>query len=682
MDGTPEAPQIDPPACPTPAALAAFLSDGLPPPEMDEIGAHVSSCASCDAVVRRMDKVTDNYWRSRRAPENEVGPHDPTQAEYPHQTPAGRALPATQIHYFVPKPPEQLGQYRIGERLGQGGMGTVYRAEHVRLKKYFAVKVLSASQMWDHRAVARFQLEMEVIGRLDHPNIVRATDAGDADGMHFLVMELIEGSNLAKLVGRGGPLPVPVACELVRQAALGLQHAHEHGLVHRDVKPSNLMLSASGQVKVLDLGLALLRSNDPAPDDDLTGIGEVMGTAEYMAPEQWANTHAVDIRADIYSLGCTLYALLTGDPPFAGTGRKSFMRLMAAHQTEPAPPITTRRPEIPPALAALLERMLAKNPDLRPATPGEVADELKNLSDEKGLPDLSAVAGADTDAEPDANRLPPASDAPTPTPVYPATLKLHPRPNRTRRRWIAALVLALVAGGIGAYTALAPAPVPAQAKQKPEEKEEPHDPKKWRNLLTARPGERLWRPSAISTIDHNPKTEILTVRSQGKALLRLGETKAKGYKLQIGLQQIRWVGGIGIYFGGGSPSKEPNEFRCQLIHLVNVGLPGDAPKYSLDRSRGDLMVPPGAKPDLGVLGFFGAFVEPPVNKEHLLELEVRPDCVWSIRWNGIECQELVSEKAFTKERQRLPDPHLTGEFGIYCNGADLSVLTARYVETE
>ncbi len=677
MNRTPEAPQSAPRACPTPAELAAFLSDELPAPTMDEIGAHVSSCKSCDAAVRRMDAVTHSKFRMPpRSSQNNVGPSDPTLPDYPHVLASSRSLPPTQVHYVVPKPPERLGQYRIMERLGQGGMGTVYRAEHARLKKFFAVKILSASQMWDHRAVARFQLEMEVVGRLDHPNIVRATDAGDVDGLHFLVMELIEGSNLAKLINRCGPLPVPVACELVRQAALGLQHAHENGLVHRDIKPSNLMLSTSGQVKVLDLGLALLRSNDPNPnDDELTGAGEVMGTAEYMAPEQWTNTHAVDIRADIYSLGCTLYALLAGDPPFSGVERKTFMRLMTAHQTEAAPPITTRRPDLPAQLVALLDRMLAKNPTDRPATPGKVASALKGLSDERGLSKLSGLSGPGAESTD-------LSASETPTSFFPATVKIRPRPKR-RRRWVAALVLVLLVAGIGAYTTFTPAPIPNQAKEPPQPPPEPpHDPKKWRNLLTAQPTERLWRASQIAFFDFNPKKELLSVRSPSKSLLRLGETQAKGYKLQIGLRQVTWEGGVGIYFGGGSPSQEPNEFRCQLIHLVHVGLPGNAAKYSLSRSRGNLVRLADQRPDLQVWGFSGMPVASPGPKEHLLELEVRPECVWSIRWDGAECSDMTNEFALSQQRRMLPDPHLVGEYGIYCNGADVSVLTARYIETE
>ena len=370
--------------CPSAAELAAFLSNELPPATMDEIGAHVSSCHHCDAAVRRMDGASGTL--------DSFPERHGDGAATPALVPTKR-LAAGPSSSDPPPPVHLLGQYRIGERLGLGGMGAVYRAEHVRLKMSVAVKVLAPGQVRDPRAVARFQLEMEVVGRLDHPNIVRATDAGEADGIHFLVMELIDGVNLAHLLLRYGPLPVPTACELIRQAALGLQHAHEHGLVHRDIKPSNLMLTPSGQVKLLDLGLALLRT-DRALGSDLTGAGEVMGTVEYMAPEQYTEMRSVDTRADVYSLGCTLYALLTGDPPFSGPERNEFPRMLWAHKHEAVRPVSELRADVPPALDAVLAHMLAKNPDDRPATPRAVTEALEPLAAGADLSGLSALGSA------------------------------------------------------------------------------------------------------------------------------------------------------------------------------------------------------------------------------------------------------------------------------------------------
>src|SRR5688572_22053119 len=212
---------------------------------------------------------------------------------------------------------EDLGMirdYRLVARLGQGGMGTVYRALHSRLGKVVAVKVLPPDLM-QADAVSRFQREMRAVGKLHHPNIVQAFDAGEHEGTHFLVMECVDGCDLHSLVKQRGPLSIADACEIVRQAAVGLQHAHQHGLVHRDIKPSNLMLSEEGQVKLLDLGLALIQG-PTNQGGDLTMACQVMGTPDFVAPEQASDSHSVDIRADIYSLGCTLYYLLSGAPPY------------------------------------------------------------------------------------------------------------------------------------------------------------------------------------------------------------------------------------------------------------------------------------------------------------------------------------------------------------------------------
>ena len=210
-----------------------------------------------------------------------------------------------------------------------------------------ALKLLPANRFRDPHAVSRFRREIEAIARVDHPNIVRASDAGEHDGIHFLVMELIDGADLSTLVRRCGPLPIAEACELTRQAAVALQHAHEHGLVHRDVKPSNIMLDRNGTAKLLDLGL--VRLGDRSAGGDLTTTGQLLGTFDYMAPEQASDIQRVDIRADLYSLGCTMYFLLTGQPPFGDAQYRTVVRKIVAHAKDEAPPVTDLRPEVPPA---------------------------------------------------------------------------------------------------------------------------------------------------------------------------------------------------------------------------------------------------------------------------------------------------------------------------------------------
>jgi serine/threonine protein kinase len=308
---------------------------------------------------------------------------------------------------------EAIGPYRVVARLGRGGMGAVYKAVHPKLKRDVAVKVLPTWRLRDPAAVARFEREMEAVGALDHPNIVAAHDAGEADGMHYLVMEFVDGLDLSAVVRRIGPLPIPDACEIIRQAALGLQAAADRGMVHRDVKPSNLMLAeaAPGRrgatVKILDFGLARLaslpQSADEADGDDLTATGLVMGTLRYMAPEQCARSSAVDVRADVYSLGATLYKLLCGASPFAEERFDSPLALLAALACEEPPRLASRRPEVPPPLAALVHRMLDKDPAERPTTPGDVAAALENWTPRADLDALLGRARAGTsDSQPSA----------------------------------------------------------------------------------------------------------------------------------------------------------------------------------------------------------------------------------------------------------------------------------------
>jgi serine/threonine protein kinase len=191
------------------------------------------------------------------------------------------------------QPATQLGEYQLADKLGEGGMGAVYKALHTKLRRTVALKVLPKDRLGDPQAVARFEREMAAVGALDHPNIVRAMDAREVEGTRFLVMEFVEGVDLNAVCRACHPVPVADACEIIRQAALALQHAHEHSLVHRDVKPSNLMITADGVVKLLDLGLARFEE-DQAVGEEVTGTGQVMGTIDYMAPEQVADARSVD----------------------------------------------------------------------------------------------------------------------------------------------------------------------------------------------------------------------------------------------------------------------------------------------------------------------------------------------------------------------------------------------------
>jgi serine/threonine protein kinase len=263
-----------------------------------------------------------------------------------------------------------LGKYILLELLGEGGMGRVYKARDSRLDREVALKVIRKDKLTDEQTIRRFHREIQAVSHLNHPNVVLALDADEWHNIHFCAMEYVDGTDLTRMVKTRGPLPQQEACEYVRQVALGLQHAHERGMVHRDVKPSNVMVTSGGQVKLLDMGLALLNERGKVGENRLTQVGFVIGTPDFLAPEQAQDPSTVDIRADIYSLGCTLYFLLTGRPPYEGTNATE---KLIKHVTDPIPSIRAYRPDLSPSLDALVQWMMAKRPEERPQTPIQAA---------------------------------------------------------------------------------------------------------------------------------------------------------------------------------------------------------------------------------------------------------------------------------------------------------------------
>ncbi|MBI3862526.1 MAG: serine/threonine protein kinase [Planctomycetia bacterium] len=273
-----------------------------------------------------------------------------------------------------------LGNYVILEKIGAGGMGMVFKAEHRRMKRIVAVKVLPPTALKNPAALKRFHREVEAVAKLTHPNIVAAYDADESKGVHFLAMEFVEGIDLARHVKQHGPLPVETAVGYILQTAHGLEHAHRQGIVHRDIKPANLLLDTRGTVKILDMGLARFQegANAAAPVDEatvLTQNGSLMGTVDFMSPEQAVDSHLADHASDVYSLGATLYFLLIGQPLFGGT---TLMARVLAHRETPAPSLRAARPEIPPQIDSIYQRMVAKKKEARYPS---MADVIRDLSD-------------------------------------------------------------------------------------------------------------------------------------------------------------------------------------------------------------------------------------------------------------------------------------------------------------
>jgi serine/threonine protein kinase len=271
-----------------------------------------------------------------------------------------------------------VGNYQVLDRLGQGGMGTVYKARHRRMRRVVAIKILSRDVAKSENFVKRFQREVEAVARLSHPNIVMAHDADEAEVGHFLVMEFVDGRDLASEVEKRGPLPVEEALDCILQAARALEYAHSRGIIHRDIKPANLLRDVNGVVKVADLGLARFEEGFGKPEaaSALTQAGTVMGTADFMSPEQAMGAANIDHRADIYSLGCTLHFLLLGKPPYEGP---TLMAVLLKHRDAPIPSLTAARSDVSAELDALLRLMLEKAPADRSQTMTEVVRVLEAI---------------------------------------------------------------------------------------------------------------------------------------------------------------------------------------------------------------------------------------------------------------------------------------------------------------
>ena len=454
--------------CPPREVLSAFVAGELAEDRSNAVLEHVETCEDCEATVEQLERRGDPFLKQLRTP---VG------ADPYHSEPgcdrvvkraaaiAGASIASDAAADWSQEPGmPTLGtiqEYELLEKLGAGGMGTVYKAWHTKLKRAVALKVLPKHRLEHSHAVARFGREMAAVGGLEHPHIVRALHAGEDQGQPYLVMELVEGPDLSQLLKRWGPLSSCDACELIRQAAIGLQYAHQHGMVHRDIKPSNLMLTAASReqfsvidhdsargaeamagpesiplVKILDLGLALLGGETHASSGDLTSNGQIMGTRNYMAPEQASDSHKVDIRADIYGLGATLYTLLCGRVPVQPSGGSTPPKLQRAVLQENLACLCGQRPRLPKGLLAILKKMMAWQPDQRFNTPAEVAGALEPFC--KGC-DLIALLAPPEPAAPETVRDQVAvSTASDRTSLSERGLQ-GAGPARSRRSWLAAL---------------------------------------------------------------------------------------------------------------------------------------------------------------------------------------------------------------------------------------------------
>ena len=402
---------------PSDQTLSAYGLGKLDDASAETVSKHLEDCDSCQ---RRVAELSSDEFLGRL--QNAQVKSDKSAADWP---PSGVSSTEGARGPVVPPPPVDTlppelvdhPDYEIVRELGRGGMGVVYLARNKLMGRLEVLKVVGGQLVERPGVRDRFLREVQSAAKLQHKNIVAAYSAMRLGESIVLAMEYIDGEDLAKMVKSRGPLPVVHACYFIYQAALGLQHAHERGMVHRDIKPANLIFAIEGKkgvVKVLDFGLAKVTSEGQA-DSGLTREGQMLGTPDYIAPEQIRDAQSADIRADIYSLGCTFYYLLTGGPPFRGD---HLWDLYQAHFSMDAGPLNLVRPEVPVELAAVVAKMMAKEPGRRFQTPGEVAQALVPFF-KKGS---AAVRGANAEfsqaGQPDAK---PATPGAVSVPTRPTT---------------------------------------------------------------------------------------------------------------------------------------------------------------------------------------------------------------------------------------------------------------------
>ncbi|MCA9126608.1 MAG: protein kinase [Planctomycetales bacterium] len=379
--------------CPSVAELKALALGEKPSEDSDYLFQHVNDCESCRCHLETLEDTGDSLIASLR----DTAEDGEFSAEPDCRLAVAKALGALANPVKIDESdwqiPKSLGEYDIERPIGSGGMGHVYLARHTKLGREVALKLVARHRLADPRVSQRFEAEMRAVGRLSHPNIVTAHDAREVDGTAVLVTEYVKGMDLGQLLRRIPQLAIADACEIGRQIAVALSYTHAQGFVHRDIKPSNVMLSEEGHVKLLDLGLARFQY-DHADRLEITTAGQAMGTADYISPEQVADSKSVDIRSDIYALGCTLFKLLTGRAPFADENHTTAFAKMTAHVSKKPQSLAEVLPSAPRELTQLVDRMLAKDPNSRPQLPAEIVDKLKPFSTSSSL--LALITRAST----------------------------------------------------------------------------------------------------------------------------------------------------------------------------------------------------------------------------------------------------------------------------------------------
>jgi len=422
--------------------LERYLNGWTDESASDSIEEHIARCPECELTVSQLENETSIGLplHDSAAEPDDVAIADCGDAidqaiakvrDWDGSPDVERREPAAILGDF--------GNYELCELVGRGGMAEVYRGRHKRLQRDVAIKLLQVPKTHIQESLNRIEREVLAVGRLKHPSIVSAVDAGEHNGMQYLVTEFIDGVDAGKIARACAPVPVAEACEMIRQAALGLDHAHSHGIVHRDIKPSNLMIDRSGAVKILDFGLVRL-NGWAGVAAEVTTVGQLLGTLDYMAPEQADRADSVDHRSDIYALGATLFRLLAGRAPFAVTQNQSPLEKLRLLATDSPPKIRTLRPDVPEPLAEIIDQTLDRDPARRPASAAHLAERIEPFCSGAKLDELVRIA--ENVAEPEPELHPSAAIG-----IAVAGKSMGTKSDRwrTARRWLVGLGFAAAA---------------------------------------------------------------------------------------------------------------------------------------------------------------------------------------------------------------------------------------------
>ncbi|QDU95053.1 serine/threonine protein kinase [Lignipirellula cremea] len=669
--------------CPPEETLARFSAGKVEDPQADQIAQHLGRCDLCVSRLDALsvqDELVDRIrlgWRTLFSdrPDGRGSLHSQIC-----EVMEGRTRPFMAL-------PRRIGPYLLRERLGAGGMGVVYEAFHVHLKRVVALKLLSEEQHHP-QAIERFLVEMEAIGQLDNPHVVRANDAGLVGDLHYIAMEYVHGCDLGALIRATGPLRHADACAIIHQAAEGLGSIHKAGIIHRDIKPSNIVFSSEAVVKLLDLGLARVTDRDHLSHSNL-----VLGTIDYMAPEQTESLRAVDYRSDVYSLGCTFFKLLTGQAPFGGKDFASATAKLLAHSKRIPPSVASLAPETPAELCELVARMLAKSPADRPS----VADILGTLEAFIGDADLATIA-----RQCPAVHGPPLVNAEITTHRLTATVATSGLLGWSTRLGIGLLafvgLLFLVRSlffsasderpqtptpaGLASPEMLAgqkPPPVEkfvtAPAEVDPPVIWQQVEPLVWYDLLDRPPQEAYWPIEESTTWSYERKTQSLQLQSTNLGLIQLGEAWFDNYELDVVLFQPEWTGNTGLFLGFSSKidDSEIPVLDMQLFTIQRVDQQGRDTHYRLERSllHSEANLFGGRNTSSREAGVHRTDF---MHGEQHLSIKVAHGKLVSARINNHDLTSLLTERSngyFTERDYQ-------GGFGVFTSVSNVTVRSARF----